>query len=144
MKLPLITVGMVLMVLVKDSQQYYKSRAYTYLNEALIRGVADSLHHLSLQGLKYSEDEAKKKLFELTLIESIKNIDLFFQLQAADRAFDYDVVKGVIAETLASPEVQMGYQEILRNPLAPRVIGASVMGVTQLISDFVKMMLTRY
>lgn len=101
------------------------------------RGVVKELKNLENAGVTFSKKEAEKKLFDILMIESIKNVDSF-------RRIDVIEIPRIINKATRSREVMDAILSIVEDPIAPRFIGSLVMGGSQMATDLMTMMLTRY
>ncbi|XP_054285222.1 uncharacterized protein LOC129001800 [Macrosteles quadrilineatus] len=134
----LLSACLLLLAIQHSTQQ--KSRKMSVSNKLIRdieRGVVKELKNLENSGVTLSKGEAEKKLFDILMIESVKNMDSFRRIHATE-------IPRVINKAMRSREVMDGILAIVEEPIAPRVIGSLIMGGSQVATDLMTMILTRY
>ncbi|XP_054285045.1 uncharacterized protein LOC129001680 [Macrosteles quadrilineatus] len=129
----------ILLLTVSSSTQQLRSGDHDKIKIAIERGLLNQLNNLARDGVKLSKNEAEGKFTQILVIETLKNAQLFSDVESKE-------IWRIINESVKSREVLKAARAVLDEDdlIAPRVFGAAVMGGTQLATDFVKMMLTRY
>ncbi|XP_054281559.1 uncharacterized protein LOC128999200 [Macrosteles quadrilineatus] len=109
------------------------------LISGLQRGVLAGLRDLDNMGVKLCKQDFNGTIRQIVAMEAIKNMPLFKQVKESD-------MRKIMNDSVRSRRVFKAARALIADDeeIAPRVVGATLMGAAQLAADFVKMMLTRY
>ncbi|XP_054285229.1 uncharacterized protein LOC129001806 [Macrosteles quadrilineatus] len=136
MKTLLFAAGLIVLLSVHSSRSEDKIEK---LRTALERGILNELQQLANNGVKLSKKDVEEKFTQIVAIEAVKNTKLFKEVK------ERDAMK-IINDSIRSREVFEAATALMSDDeeIAPRFVGAAIIGGGQLASDWVKMMLTRY
>lgn len=108
----------------------------------LVKGLAGKvvteLEKLHAEGKKFSNKEAEFELRDAMVVAALDYKNEIMQLVGPHE------INFVIRQVFDDPQVRTALTNISEGDFAPRAIGAILMGSTQLLADWIKMLLTRY
>lgn len=108
------------------------------LVKGLVGKVVTELKKLHAEGKKFSDKEAEFELRDAMVVAALDYKNEIMKLVAPHEMMPF------IRHVFSDPQVGKAFANISEGDIAPRAIGAIVMGTTQLAADWIKMLLTRY
>lgn len=113
------------------------------------KDVIKELKHLKASGKTYSDEEIKTltamvsaQEFTKRIAESSELVKLLGKLQKEGELKDFKIYEQGSPEV--KKEVGQVVKDLMKDGLAPRVVGAFIIGSTQILTDMVRMGMTRY